>query len=171
MARKKSWAEVKGKPRIPEPGDLVLDALEGVNVLESMNVGTRVPEVREVDGARALITIDGTDKVWSEAWEDSRVVADTMTYFKGAIVRVQPPADATDERVEAVQALLVNAGAEVVRVAPRRKASVLPPAAREAVAHESARQVVGELVGAAHVEDREALRAFVDGVMARQGIR
>jgi|HubBroStandDraft_6_1064221.scaffolds.fasta_scaffold436687_2 hypothetical protein len=128
------------------------------------SAGTRVPEVREVAGARELVTIGPEHPAWSE-----RETIGLGPLANGCIARVQPPVDATDSVVEHMVFRLKSDGAAVVRVLPRRKSRVLT-APRERVAHEGARVVVLALVREANVEDREALAAFVEGVMERQKI-
>jgi hypothetical protein len=122
----------------------------------------REPEVREIALSRELLTIGEAHPCW---------VTVNFAYGGrgGEIVRVQPPDGASDEQVERVRTSLLEAGAEVVRVMPRRRSSVLtePAEKRE---HASAREVVARLVEESNVEDRAALREFVEGVMGRQGL-
>jgi hypothetical protein len=126
--------------------------------------GTRVPEVREIALSRELLTIGEAHPCWVAAKHD-------FAYGGrgGEIVRVQPPEGASDEQVERVRTSLLEVGAEVVRVMPRRRSSVLtePAEKRE---HASAREVVARLVEESNVEDRAALWEFVEGVMGRQGL-
>jgi len=142
--------------------------------------GTRVqpiprvdPEVREVDGSRSLFTIGPNHPVWMMIMGKYAEggAALKLDFLDGAggggIVRIQPPLEASVEHVEWVRAAVIESGAQVVRVMPRRTTSVLPQA-REPVEHKTARQVVEKLVAEAHVEDRGALETFCAGVMERQ---
>jgi hypothetical protein len=122
------------------------------------DAGTWVPEVREVESARRLVTIEPEDEHWMDGSFD-------YAAFEGAIVRVRPPDAWLDAHVETVREEFAKHAA-VVRVLPRRRARVLT-VPRERREHASARAVVLQLVEESNVEDREALAAFVEGVMGR----
>jgi hypothetical protein len=152
-----------GGPRGPHGRvDVVDDPIE--------DSGTRVPEVREVAGARAVITVDQQHKAWGyqHGPTDPGILFDYRV-FNGAIVRLQPPEWMDDRGVETIRAEIEKYGAKVVRVGPRRKSRVLTEA-RAPTQHASARAVVMQLVEESNVDDRDALRTFCDAVMQRQGV-
>jgi hypothetical protein len=133
--------------------------------------GTRVPEVREVDGARVLDTVPEDSPIWSVPDAEFRASLETPAPkdARGSIVRIVPPPGASDERIALIKARFEEVGAAVVRVMPRRSARVAssPVEKRE---HASARAVVVQLVAESNVEDRGALAEFVEGVMGRQAL-
>lgn len=140
----------------------------------------RVPESAQavtveelpVVGARRLITIEPESPAWTDfdSWSD--FPAGAKSEFVDAIVRLRPPAEATDADVARV-ADLVRGLAEVVRVLPRRRVighrGTKPSNASVRAPHARIREVVGEVVGEMTV-DAEPLRAFVEGVMGRCGL-
>jgi len=73
--------------------------------------------------SRRLVTIGPDAAVWKEP-ED----ADSPEWMKGAIVRLQPPADASDQLVSAMEKILYGAGAAVVRIDQRAQEDVEPVA-------------------------------------------
>lgn len=105
-----------------------------------------------------------------EVWaSDPHQVVRCGDELRGGFVRVQPPATASDEAVEAVRRRLLEAGAAGVRVLPRLRAAAAPVPA-EALAVPSVREVVLELVAEVPSRDRDKLRGIVEGVMAEAGI-
>ena len=157
-----------GGPRGPHGRvDVVDDPIE--------DSGTRVPEVREVAGTRAIITRAPDAPVWSFDMERMRGSTELPPGdVNGAIVRILPPPDASDERVAWVKARFDQAGAKVTWVGPRRHARTLPESAlgkaQAAAQHASPLAVVHRLVEESNVDDRDALRSFCDAVMQRQGV-
>ena|ERR1019366_1561833 len=132
--------------------------------------GTRVPEVREVAGARSIITIGPEHQVWGGGSLPVEIDVGLIDAgLRGAIVRILPPGQASDERVAWLVGMVKATGAAVVRVGPRRKARVVTDA-RAATQHASGRAVVMQLVEESNVDDRDALRTFCDAVMQRQGV-
>jgi hypothetical protein len=116
-----------------------------------------------VRGARELVTV-GPEHPW---WRDDGITVPTD--WKGAIVRLRPPEDADDVRVDGVVAFLTAAGASAVRLERRRGKKVVD-APVERKPHARARDVVLSLTQQANVRDRERFAAFVDGVMGRAGL-
>jgi hypothetical protein len=87
---------------------------------------------------RRLITIESTDPYWSD-----KPLSISATAFVGAIVRVQPPANASDIVISHLRDLLKVMGAEVVRFNSRASADVVPTVrAPEHKARAKAREVV-----------------------------
>jgi hypothetical protein len=156
------------KKKPPAAVELLTDTPVVDQGQSAMGMGQVLPrvigkhEVREVEDARALLTLGPDAKCWTSP---ARIAHDVGIPL-GSIVRVLPPPDASDEAVAFVRTSLEAAGAAVVRVLPRRKGSVLPQA-RPAEVHKTTREVVEQLVGESNVEDREALRLFCAGVMER----
>jgi hypothetical protein len=90
----------------------------------------------------------------------------------GAIVRIRPPPEATDEDVERVRALMLMKGAERVGVLPRPRAELVPAAVAEAARGKAygARQAVLSLVEESNSKAREALSALCEKIMAEVGL-
>jgi hypothetical protein len=111
---------------------------------------------------RELLTVGEGDEVW---WTFS------MSVSPGAIVRLQPPPEATDEEIERMKRELLRLGAAAVRAMPRRLGSVVPQVEARAVkASEGARQAAMALVDEAHTRDRDALRDAVEVSLAASGL-
>lgn len=125
--------------------------------------GSRRVEERLVEGARAFVTIGPEDPRWTLGWDSS---SDLTTL--GAFVRLEPPADASDETVAKMKREAERKALRVV-VLPRRRATAVQ-APREKRPHRRAREVVVELVETANVEDRVALRALCEGAMSKVGL-
>lgn len=113
--------------------------------------------------ARRLLTIAPNHPVWTDRY-DSEWDAD------GAIVRVQPPADADDVRIETLVAALHKADAHV-RVMPRaRGAAVVVPERRASKQARTVREVVTAMVTECNSGDRVALSALVAETMVKEGL-
>ena len=114
--------------------------------------------------ARRLVTISPKDSIWVESY-----VGDTLRLLSGAIVRAFPPADAGDERIEAVKLELEAAGAARVRIEPRATGTktvapeTAPPEVRQAP-----RVVVMQMADEARTRDREALVGVLDAALTTQ---
>jgi hypothetical protein len=123
-------------------------------------------EVCPVEGAEMLVTIGPLDPIWGSDGQQQPVKK------FGRFVRVQPPADATDEQIERVRelAILFGFGAVKVVVQPRRRAAVITLPKEGRRLHQTARAVVGQLVDESNVEDRAALQQFVEQVMGKEGL-
>lgn len=104
------------------------------------------------------------------AWDDVR--GDEWR-TKGAIVRLLPPATATDEDIAYAYAAAFEHGALGVHTLPREpsgKPSVVEAGSME-VETKLPRQVVIEMVdGATASAGKKALRNFVEQVMAEEGL-
>lgn len=113
--------------------------------------------------ARVLATIGPDDPAWK---------GEHPACPPGAIVRIRPPASASDADVARVQASLERAGASRARVEARAAgADVLPRKAERAPAERrTIREVVIGMAGEARSEDRGALVAFLDEVLSEEGI-
>lgn len=121
-----------------------------------------------LDASRELHTIDSNHPYWSKPptprAKDPSVV--------GAIVRLRPPASATDEQVEAMRKLFAKAGAERVTVLPRPRAEVVPANAHDRACEKAigARQAVLSLVEESNSKDKKALGGLCERVMAEVGL-
>lgn len=93
------------------------------------------------------------------------------TFEPGSIVRVFPPNDATDGEVEALDALLRKLGAVAVKMLPRAPgAAVVGVEAKDDGETKSIREVVMAMIDEARTGDREALREFVERLLAVEGL-
>ena len=88
--------------------------------------------VKQVElGARPLVTIGPDNHVWlglraeTGSWSDA-AFGQWLERCKRAIVRVQPPHDATDAELVVLQAALARVGVEQVRVDARQPGPELP---------------------------------------------
>lgn len=130
--------------------------------------------VRRVElDARNLITIGALHPLWMQARGQAigeEVVAEiARCVFTGAIVRVQPPADASDEEIAKVKELLEKGGAAVVRGDKRARGDALPEVDLFAAPalHRNLREVV---MRHADASPRAAeLRALLDQELAKAG--
>lgn len=129
------------------------------------NVGWRAR--REViPKSRELVTIGPESQWWTktERHEGVKISA------KGSILRLEPPATATDEDVERVCRLFSSAAA--IRINPRGNAdrAVYDLVDVSAAAKQSARAVILALVTEARTQDRERLREIVEATMDKVGL-
>jgi hypothetical protein len=92
--------------------------------------------------------------------------------YQGAIVRLQPPIDATDEDIARVTRAWAQRGVARVIVLPRPKAALVPEkAAREAPAQAyGAREAVLSLVAESNSRDRDALQRLCEKIMGEAGL-
>lgn len=131
-----------------------------------MILGSRDPTKvqRVVLPARDLVTDTLDSETKPEATRD--------LWAKGAIVRIRPPQDATDERIEAARRSWLEAGASRVFVEPRPKSTPLPESSlvRQRRASAGVRQIVLDLVEEANSEDGDALRSVIEETMDSEGI-
>lgn len=125
-------------------------------------------EVRKVD-TRRLYTVEPDRSEWLHT---ERVLGvGPKEFFEGAIVRLRPPATATDVDVDRVRTFYEKAGAAKVSVLPRPKADVIPQDVQQAPAKAvGAREAVLSLVEESNTKDRDGLRAFCERVMAECGL-
>lgn len=133
---------------------------------------TRVSPIVEVvpTAARALYEVLPSSKLWKLPGSLPRALAAML----GAIVKAQPPDDATDEEVAAFRASCAQAGAHHVRVLPRKRAKKavvnLLDKAAEPAPRRGIRDVVGEVfAGLAH-GDPAAVRVELEAALAAEGI-
>lgn len=125
------------------------------------------PKVEVVPLAGARLVTVGPE---SEAWKVFELPADASK-LRDSFVRLRPPVGVTDEAVERVHRLFTGAGARV-RVEMPNAPIVVSQATEveEEAAHESAREVVLQLVDEAHTTERDALKGFCESVMAEVGL-
>jgi hypothetical protein len=103
-------------------------------------------------------------------WTSERRVTESDV-LGATFVRLRPPADVTEARLDAVRTALTAMGARHKLERPNRGATV--PAAAEAkveAKHRRGREVALGLVGEARTRDREALRSAVESVADRAGV-
>lgn len=114
--------------------------------------------------ARRLLTVEPEAAVWTGAEIEDEV--------EGAIVRLQPPADATDARIEEIKALFELSGAVAVKVIPRQASGSIGRCADDEVTVEPVglRQAVYEVAEQMATADAEALRLELDSVMDEVGM-
>jgi hypothetical protein len=126
------------------------------------------PRVEEVvfNDARELETIEP----WDQAWKATDWLFGREKYIRG-IVRLRPPIDAPDEKVQDLVHQARERGAEKVIVLPRPKAEVLPAKALgKKTLVEDARASVLALVADSNATNKDGLRELVEAVMAEEGI-
>lgn len=116
-----------------------------------------------LSNVRRLVTIHPTDRVWTSF--DARCE-------KGSIVRVRPPATASDADIERVEAALKRAGAVRVRVEPRaaEEKVVAKEEAPKRAARSTMRETVLAMANEARTHNREALLEELEGAMTKAGI-
>jgi hypothetical protein len=134
------------------------------------NGGARF-EARPIVSVRPLVRVHSTGEAWTNVDAIALTLPAGMT--AGSIVRLDPPADATDELVAAVREAFVVAGAAAVRVGERPKSVVVTPRGDEIrPAPRDVRQVVAELVAEANLADpaRDDLGSLAEDIMSKAGI-
>lgn len=112
--------------------------------------------------SRELVTVEPTEPFWAGTLPKRK--------YDGAIVRLRPPATAGDEDVAAARLFFEKRGAERVIVLPRPRAEVVPQESISATTSESARAAVLALARESNSTDRNALAAFVEEIMAEEGL-
>jgi hypothetical protein len=111
---------------------------------------------------RELVTIRPTDPVWT---------SDRIVCKPGSIVRLQPPATASDADITRVKEGLTRAGAARVRVEPRATGEkVVAQKEERPAARASIREVVFGMANEARTHNREALRAELERSLSEEGI-
>jgi hypothetical protein len=141
-------------------------------------VKTQVRKAVDNDGvrtvamqARRLVTVGTNNPVWAWAKDWHEGVAYTIHDLLGAIVRLQPPADANDQQIAAVKKHLMSSGAAIVRTDSRAQAAtllvkVMGKDGKEVDAPKLApRQVVMEMAETS--SRKEALKALLDLELAK----
>jgi hypothetical protein len=111
---------------------------------------------RLVESPRELRVIGETDGVWTGG---------TLPTMPGALVWVEPPADASDELVDDVERVLRGTGAAKVLVAARRRGKPIAPEMTASIVAETHREIVAALIASANVVDRQALAVFCENIM------
>jgi hypothetical protein len=115
--------------------------------------------------ARALYNIREDDAFWS-ATEADAYVPDV----RGALVKVQPPADASDMSLVQLERRLRDRGATEVRFLPRPRQQSIGAAAQVRGSHKAVRAVVEQMVVEAPTKDRGALREVVGEALDGAGL-
>lgn len=123
-------------------------------------------DVHLVEASR-MLTVDAEDGIWSLPVE--KAARERRVEWAGSFVRLRPPADASDELVEAVR-VAVHRLASTVRVTPRPKVGVIVvtlPGKRTGI-----RETVEVLLEEAkrHSRDGDALGELVHQTMAEVGL-
>jgi hypothetical protein len=139
-----------------------------VSIPGSSNLPIGVRFVK-LDGMRELVTIRPTDRMWTDVAPTCRA---------GSIVRLQPPAAASDADVQRVREGLVRAGAERVRVEPRATGEKVVASPFEDLAYEwnpkhprrAIRETVMSMADEARTHNRQALRAELERALSEEGI-
>lgn len=123
-------------------------------------IGVRFVALSDV---RRLITIHPTDPVWTSF--DVRCES-------GSIVRVRPPATASDADIERIESALRRAGAVRVRIEPRaagEKVVAQIEVPKRAV-RSTMRETVLMMASEARTHNREALLEELERAMSEEGI-
>lgn len=123
-------------------------------------IGVRFVALSDV---RRLVTIHPSDSVWTSF---------VVRCEPGSIVRVRPPATASDADIERVEAALKRAGAARVRVEARSAgekvvASIDIP---RRAARSTMRETVLQMASEARTHNREALIEELERAMSAEGI-
>lgn len=127
--------------------------------VEVVDLGGGVKVSRYVRAAaRRLVTIGD----WS---------AVPATRLSGALVRTTPAAGATDATIAGFEQQLRELGAVEVKVLPRAAgAAVVAPKGVRPAAPATMRQVVAEVIAAAHTRDRVGLTSLVEQALVEVGL-
>ena len=131
-----------------------------IRSLSDPPIGVRFVALSNV---RRLTTIGPSDSVWTTF---------DVRCDSGSIVRVRPPATASDADVERVEAGLKRAGAVRVRVEARSAGDkvVAPIDDPKRAARSTMRETVLSMATEARTHNREALRAELERAMSEEGI-
>ncbi len=127
----------------------------------------------ELGGARRLVSIETDSEVWSSD-VDVRQALGSKYKIEGAIVRVKPPAVASDEQITHVKELLAEHGAVAVKVLPRASGEIPAHVAKESRGRgpqRTIRQVVLDRAAAvSNSRDRDALLQTLNNIMDEAGL-
>ncbi len=127
----------------------------------------------ELGDARRLVSIETDSEVWATDI-DVRQALGAKHEIGGAIVRVKPPAGASDEQITHVKELLAEHGAVAVKVLPRASGEIAAHVSKENQGQRpqrTIRQVVLDRAGAvSNSRDREALLQTLNNVMDEAGL-
>lgn len=137
-----------------------LDRPVSIPTFDVPSIGVRFVALSDV---RRLVTIYPSDPVWTSF---------TPKCEAGSIVRVRPPATASDADVARVEAALLKSGAVRVRVEPRVAGEkvVAPQEAPKRAARSSMRETVLQMASEARTHNREALCEELERAMSAEGI-
>lgn len=137
-----------------------VDSPVSIPALSDTPMGVRFVAFSDV---RKLVTIHPSDSAWTSLG---------VRCAEGSIVRVRPPATASDADVARVEAALLQAGAVRVRVEPRAAGEkvVAPVMAPKRAARSTMRATVLSMATEARTHNREALRAELERAMSEEGI-
>jgi len=127
-------------------------------------VGADVFEVVELEAARVVTIGQDARGVWTLPR-----CPKLGKGFAGAFVRVDPPKDASAERIAEVEAAARAAGAAAVKVLRQRRDSVVAEPKAEPVVG-TAREVVMGMADEARSVDRDALRGVLDRLLSAEGV-
>lgn len=120
--------------------------------------------------ARTLVTIPADHPVWKlDVGERLAQALPRVTNgWEGAIVRVQPPATATDEMIASLKGWLRQVGVAAVRVDARVRGATAPKLDAPKKAHASLREAVMRHADAS--ERRDEVKTLLDLELAKQGL-
>jgi hypothetical protein len=125
-------------------------------------------EHREVQ-AREVVTIGAGDPFWRQG---------TIEVAPGALMRLIPPADATDERIAAVQRMVLAAGAAGVKLMPRAAGREIAEGEVEPAVEQGSAPTTGdlreavarELEAAKGLPDRAAVATRIEEALGAAGL-
>lgn len=119
--------------------------------------------------ARRLVTLDEGHGIWTG--KKNVLAFGPKEFWDGAIVRLRPPTEVEDGRVEDVKKALAAAGVARIKLEVR-KGVVLPTEALEKAkpARCTAREVVLLLVAESNSVDAPALMEICERVMSAEGL-
>lgn len=133
---------------------------------------TRVYQVEAVRvDARRLVSIEPHDPIWQR--DESAPPVHAYPENKDAIVRLKPPADATDKLIADIERACRNDGAMAVKVLPRENAAavvVQGKRRREREEKMTHRQRVAKMVADANSQRHRSLAALCTEVMDEEGL-
>lgn len=162
--RMQKAARERAVPRIDAPDPKAADVLPGVEVVRNAE-------------ARDLVTIGPdhpawgavTDEGFDDDWKGSTLSRYLVAIKRGAIVRILPPADALQFRIDLLAGAFANVAA-AVKVLGREPSAKVPVRERSFEktdpARRSVRDVVLELAREVPSRDREALLGLVERKLA-----
>lgn len=128
--------------------------------------GFRVVRV-ERDAARRLVVLAPEARLWSLS--DDLDLYETA-WLRGSLVKAQPPADVSAERVEALRAWLLRVGAAAVRVLPPATRRRDPSAKVVEVERRSVRAVVEACAASLPSQDPAARAEVLDEALTAEGL-
>jgi len=131
----------------------------------SPQTGLRSVSTLSIERATPMMTLATDHKCWT-----AKNVATSLKGIRGSFVRVFPPADSTDDRVQEI-AKHLRSEVCTVRLMPKpHESSAVTPATVIPVNVSSHRQVVDILVQEATTDDRGLLTAICNKAMDGAGL-